>query len=101
MTGAGRGAPRFGRFEATLQIVLDGRLPVTVIPDTARELVRGNHEVVGLFASNPFPDAPPTMVRMMVYRYTFTDLKTHRETGRYWSKEYVGDYAQPAVATRP
>ena len=94
-------APRFGRFEATLQIVLDGRLPVTVIPDTARELVRGNHEVVGLFASNPFPDAPPTMVRMMVYRYTFTDLKTHRETGRYWSKEYVGDYAQPAVATRP
>lgn len=88
-------APRFDRFEATLQIVLDSRLPVTLITDVARELVRGNPDVTGLFASNPFPDAPPRMVRMIVYRYTFTDLKTHRDTGRYWSKEYVGDYAQP------
>jgi len=94
-------APRFGRFEATLQIVLDGRLPVSVIPDTARELVRGNPDVTGLFASNPFPSSPPTQVRMMVYRYTFTDLKTHRETGRYWHKEYVGEYALPVAAGRP
>jgi len=88
-------APRFDRFEATLQIVLDGRLPVTLISDVARELVRGNPDVAGLFSSNPFSDTPPRMVRMIVYRYTFTDLKTHRATGRYWNKEYVGDYAQP------
>ena len=93
-------APRFGRFEATLQIVLDGRLPVSLIPDVARELVRGNPDVTGLFARNPFPDAPPTLVRMIVYRYTFTDLKTHRETRRFWNKEYVGDYAQPVSAGR-
>lgn len=88
-------APRFDRFEATLQIVLDSRLPVSLIPDVARELVRGNPDVTRLFASNPFPDAPPRMVRMIVYRYTYTDLKTHRVTGRYWNKEYVGDFAQP------
>ena len=91
-------APRFGRFEATLQLVLDGGYQVSLIPDVARELVRGNPAVTDLFASNPFPDAPPTIVRMMGYRYTFTDRKTQRATGRYWSKVYVGDYAPPVTA---
>jgi hypothetical protein len=94
-------APRFGRFEATLQLVLDGGYQVSLIPDVARELVQGNPDVTGLFASNPFPDAPPAVVRMMAYRYTFTDRKTHRETGRYWNKVYVGDYTQPVIAARP
>ncbi len=93
-------APRFDRFEATLQIVLDNRWPVSLIPDVARELVRGNPDVIGLFARNAFPDAPPTIVRMVVYRYTYTDLKTHRDTGRYWNKVYVGDYARPVTAAR-
>ncbi len=93
-------APRFCRFEATLQLVLDGRSPVSLIPDVARELLQNNPEVIGLFASNPFPDAPPGMVRMIVYRYTYTDLKTHRETGRYWNKTYVGEYAPPLSASR-
>jgi hypothetical protein len=35
---------------------------------------------------------------MMAYRYTYTDLKTHRETGRYWNKEYAGDHAPPITA---
>ena len=90
-------APRFGRFDATLQLVLDG-LQVTLIPDVARALIEDNPHVIRLFADNPFPDGPPTMVRMMVYRYTYTDLKTHRETGRYWNKTYVGDYAPPVMA---
>ena len=92
-------APRFGRFEATLQITLDG-LQVSLIPDVAHELLQGNPEVIGLFASNPFPDAPPRIVRMIVYRYTYTDLKTHRDAGRYWNKEYVGEYA-PALTAGP
>jgi hypothetical protein len=94
-------APRFGRFEASLQLVLDGSAPGSLISDVAHELVQGNPDVTRLFASNPFPDAPPTLVRMIVYRYTYTDLKTHRDTGRYWNKEYVGEYAQPVAAARP
>lgn len=94
-------APRFGRFEATLQIVFDAGPQVPLIPDVAHALLQGNSDVIRLFASNPFPDAPPTIVRMMVYRYTFTDPKTHRDTGRYWNKEYVGDYAPPVTAARP
>ena len=94
-------APRFGRFEATLQLVLDGHWQVSLIPDVAHALLEGNPDVIGLFASNPFPDTPPTMVRMIVYRYSFTDLKTYHDTGRYWSKEYVGEYAPPVTAARP
>lgn len=94
-------APRFHRFEATLQIVLENRMQVSLIRDVARELVQGNPEVIGLFADNPFPDKPPQAVRMIVYRYTFTDRKTQGETGRYWNKEYLGEYARPAVANQP
>jgi hypothetical protein len=93
-------APRFGRFEATLQIVLDNRLGVSLIPDVAHELLQGNPDVIGLFARNPFPDVPPRIVRMIVYRYTYTDLKAHRATGRYWNKVYVGEFAQPVSAGR-
>jgi len=91
-------APRFGRFEATLQLLLDTGGQADLIRGVAWELVHGNPGVTGLFASNPFPDAPPTLVRMMVYRYTYTDLETHRVTGRYWNKEYQGDYAAPVTA---
>jgi hypothetical protein len=91
-------APRFGRFEATLQLEFDGGTQSTLIPEVANQLVQGNPDVIGLFARDPFPDAPPNIVRMMVYRYTFTDRRTHRITGRYWNKEYVGDYAPPLTA---
>jgi hypothetical protein len=91
-------APRFGRFEATLQLLLDTGGQADLIRGVAWELVHGNPDVTGLFARNPFPDAPPTTVRMMVYRYTYTDLETHRVTGRYWNKEYQGDYAEPVTA---
>lgn len=94
-------APRFGRFEASLQIVLYDDTGATLFPKIARELVEGNQDVIGLFARNPFPDAPPQAVRMIVSRYTFTDRKTQRETGRYWNKVYVGDFTRPAIAGRP
>jgi len=93
-------APRFGRFEASLQIVLDDGTGGSLIPGIARELLQGNPDVLGLFASNPFPDAPPGVVRMLVCRYTYTDLKTHRDTGRYWNKVYLGEYAPPVTAAR-
>jgi hypothetical protein len=94
-------APRFGRFEATLQIVLNSGMRFNLIPNVAHALAQGNTDVVGLFARNPFPDAPPGMVRMIVYRYTYTDLATHRATGRYWNKQYMGEYAPPVTASRP
>lgn len=94
-------APHFSRFEATLQIQFNYVPRARIIPDVARHLVQGHPDMVGLFAGNPFPDAPPTVVRMIVFRYSFTDLETFREAGRYWTKVYVTDYAAPVNVARP
>ncbi len=86
-------APRFARFETALQLALDEQSPV--IPRIAAQLLRRNPEVMALFASDPFPDRPPMVVRMLVHRYAYTDRATHRQTGRYWNKEYQGDFSAP------
>jgi hypothetical protein len=87
-------APWFPRFEATLQYVV--RLPnVPLVPRVAALLIERNPQVMKLFKSDPFPDSPPTVIRMPVYRFSFTDLETRRRTGDYWKKEYEGDYMAP------
>jgi len=93
--------PHFSRFETTLMIQFNYFSKARIIPDVARHLLQGNPDVVGLFAGNPFPDAPPTVVRMIVFRYSYTDLQTFRRTGRYWTKVYVADYAPPVTASGP
>ncbi len=91
-------APRFVRFDASLEIAgWEGR-PARIFPLIASHLLRPNPAVVGLFRRDPFPDRPPTVVRMRAYRLTFTSLAEQRATGRYWHKEVLGDY-QPALRT--
>ncbi|MSU23143.1 MAG: hypothetical protein EXS32_04885 [Opitutus sp.] len=85
-------APWFSRFDATMEIeVLSGRKS-PLFPAVAGHLLVRNPRVMALFARDPFPDRPPTMIRMRGYRLAFTDLKTHRETGHYWRREPAGDY---------
>ena len=87
-------APWFDRFEAGLQLAVN--VPqTTVIPRVAALLILRNPDVMALFRGDPFADRPPTLVRMPVYVFSFTDLATYRRTGNYWRKEYVGDYALP------
>jgi hypothetical protein len=86
-------APRFARFESSLQLALYQQSPVLV--EVARQLLLRNTDVIHLFQADPFPDRPPTYVRIAVFQFNFTDLPTHRETGRYWTKGYVADFTQP------
>lgn len=89
-------APYFPRFEHTLHAAsLHGPKPSVIVP-TAAHLLAQNPRVLALFANNPFPDRPPTVIRMRHYRNLFTDSATLARTGRYWTKEYIGDY-QPAM----
>lgn len=86
-------APRFPRFEGTLQIVLATRPePHSIYAIVAGHLLAQNPEVLRLFRQNPFPEKPPQMIRMANYRYRFTDLATYRSTGHFWKREYLGDY---------
>ena len=56
--------------------------------------------VAPLFARNPFPDAPPRLVRIAVYRYRFTDAATRARTGAWWTRELLGT-SQPVTARTP
>lgn len=89
-------APWYPRFEAILQNVRVARTTPELYASTAAHLIRRDPAVMELFRSDPFPDRPPTMVRMAEYQYEFTDLATWRATGRYWRREYIGDWL-PAV----
>ncbi|HKB16806.1 MAG TPA: lipase maturation factor family protein, partial [Planctomycetota bacterium] len=45
--------------------------------------------VRGLFDPDPFPEAPPTALRVGVWKYTFTDRARRRETGEWWNRTLV------------
>ena len=49
--------------------------------------------MLGLLASNPFPDAPPRYIRAMLYDYHFTDPAERRRTGAWWRREERGSYS--------
>jgi hypothetical protein len=63
------------------------------------KLLQGQKDVVGLLASNPFPDHPPRWIRARLYRYTFTTPAERQATGRWWNREFVSEYF-PAVSLR-
>jgi hypothetical protein len=67
---------------------------------TEERLLRNQPEVLELFAANPFDQTPPQQVRTIIYQYWFTDMKTKRETGAWWRREPLGEYA-PVLARQP
>ena len=67
---------------------------------TEERLLEGSPDVLQLFAGNPFDGTPPTQVRTVIYQYWFTDMKTKRETGNWWRREQLGEYA-PALERQP
>ncbi|HMI31525.1 MAG TPA: lipase maturation factor family protein, partial [Candidatus Limnocylindrales bacterium] len=61
------------------------------------KLLQNSPPVLALLRSNPFPDPPPRYLRAVVYRYRFTDERTRRTTGAWWSREALGLYC-PVMA---
>ena len=53
-------------------------------------LLEGSPPVLALFREVPFRDAPPAYVRLVAYRYRFTDLSTRRATGNWWTRTPYG-----------
>jgi hypothetical protein len=90
---AGMVAPRFPRFENTIFFESSRPGAQSVITAVATELLRGNRVIIDRFKQDPFPDRPPTLMRMRRYRLCLVDAETHRQTGNYWRKEFAGDYA--------
>ncbi|PRH79860.1 hypothetical protein C6N75_07380 [Streptomyces solincola] len=58
-------------------------------------LLEGDRDTLRLLAHNPFPDAPPALVRARLYRYRFTTREERRETGAWWHRTPVRDFLPP------
>ena len=65
--------------------------------DLIIRLLQGSRPVSRLLAKNPFPHEPPRYVRAMFYRYRFTTLSEHRQTGAWWKRQELREYF-PAVS---
>ncbi len=61
----------------------------------AAKLLENDRATLKLLRSNPFPDAPPTHVRALLYTYRFTDWRQLRETGAWWRRSLVREYLPP------
>ncbi len=55
-------------------------------------LLTGTPAVLQLLAHNPFADKPPRYLRVDLYRYQFTDMATRKQSGHWWSREYLGPF---------
>jgi predicted DCC family thiol-disulfide oxidoreductase YuxK len=55
-------------------------------------LLQGSPDVTRLLAHNPFPDQPPRYIRARFYRYRFTTVAEHRQSGAWWTRQELGEY---------
>jgi hypothetical protein len=64
-----------------------------IVVRTEQSLLRGDVDVLLLFAGNPFPHAPPRQVRAVVWQYWFTTPVERRSEGMWWRRQSLGLYA--------
>jgi lipase maturation factor 1 len=72
----------------------------SIVPNTVIRLLSNDHDVLQLFADNPFPQAPPHKIRTLLWQYWFTPMEEKRRTGMWWRRELVGRYA-PTLERTP
>ena len=60
-------------------------------------ILRGDSAVLGLFSRNPLPGRPPHSVRVVRYRYEFTDGPERARTGNWWRRTPIDFYIQPVT----
>lgn len=63
------------------------------------KLLLGDKPVLALFSSNPFPEHPPSMVRVVRYRYQFTSAAERARTHCWWDRSPLDFYVPPVKLT--
>jgi hypothetical protein len=91
-------APYQPRFEWNLWFAsLGGWRANPIVPRTEERLLAASPDVLALFASNPFPNGPPRVVRAILWQYWFTSSSEKRAQGLWWKRQALGLYA-PSLA---
>jgi hypothetical protein len=70
------------------------------VPLTEERLLANHPDVLGLFQSNPFPNAAPRFTRAVLWQYWFTTSDEKRRTGDWWKRQWLGLYA-PEITLTP
>ena len=65
------------------------------------KLLENDAATLRLLARNPFPEAPPKFVRVLLYRYRYATRQERAATGAWWTRELVGEYRPPLTRRRP
>ncbi len=60
-----------------------------------QKLLEGDPEVIKLLGHNPFPNAPPRVVRALLYRYHFTTPEERKATSAFWKRQRIGEFIEP------
>ena len=71
-----------------------------IVVRTEESLLRGDADVLLLFAGNPFPHSPPRQVRAVIWQYWFTTPAEKRSQGTWWRRQQLGLYA-PTLERQP
>lgn len=61
------------------------------------KLLTGDSAVLSLFSRNPFPDHPPHYIRVVRYRYEFTNFTERATTGNWWRRTPIDFYISPVA----
>jgi hypothetical protein len=71
-----------------------------LVPETEERLLENDPDVLALFQTNPFGQAPPRYVRAVLWQYWFTSMEEKRRTGNWWKREPLGLFA-PEITRQP
>ena len=63
------------------------------------KLLRGDHDMKGLLARDPFPAAPPRWIRAELYRYRFT--RPGDGSSDWWRREHIETWLRPMSLDDP
>ena len=87
-------APFQPRFDWNLWFASLGRWDQSaIVPRTEARLLTNDPDVLGLFAKNPFPNAPPKQIRAVLWQYWFSSAAEKRAQGVWWRRQLLGIYA--------
>ncbi|MEG9437420.1 lipase maturation factor family protein [Edaphobacter sp. HDX4] len=71
-----------------------------LVPRTEELLLENDRAVLELFAGNPFPNAPPRLVRAVLWQYWFSTPQQKHAEGIWWRRQFLGAYG-PTLTQLP
>ena len=57
------------------------------------KLLKNEREVTSLLLKNPFQNQAPKYIRSQRYSYTFNSYEKWKESGQWWQRDYISEYA--------